>query len=136
MIKSASHLSASGGSSASSNRQLTQFDETLSLICISAGLITFSAIKDKCDEDDATAAAKTVCLCACQCGYVCALVLLCCHGTAAVVAIPFCAALSYVWLHLVFAFVWTLLSTLSRAPAPLVLFAVFSLIVAHNALTL
>lgn len=109
--------------------QLTQIEETL--ICISADLITFSAPEDECDEDDGTAAAKTVCLCGC----VCALVLLRCHGAAVVIAVPFCAALSYVWLHLGPAFVWTRLSALSRGPAPLVLFVVFSLIVAHNALT-
>lgn len=66
---------------------------------------------------------------------VCALVLLCCHGTAVVVAVPFCSAMSCVWLHLGPAFVWTRLSALSRGPAPLVLFVVFSLIVAYNALT-
>lgn len=79
--------------------------------------------------------AKTVCLCACQRGCVCALVLPWCQGAAVVVAVPFCAALSYVWLHLRPAFVWTRLSALSRGPAPLVLLVVFSLIVAHNALT-
>lgn len=75
------------------------------------------------------------CVCAHASVAVCALVLLCCHGTAVIVVVPFCAALSYVWLHLGPAFVWTRLSALSRGPAPLVLFVVFSLIVAHNALT-
>lgn len=92
-------------------------------------LITFFAPEDECGE------AEKVCFCACQRGCVCMLVLLRCHGTAVVVTVAFCAALSYVWLHLGPAFVWTWLFALSRGPAPLVLFVVFSLIVAHNALT-
>lgn len=106
-----------------------------SLICISADQNISAAPEDECEEDDGAAAAKTVCLCACQRGCVCALVLPWCQGAAVVVAVPFCVALSYVWLHLRPAFVWTRLSALSRGPAPLVLLVVFSLIVAHNALT-
>lgn len=134
-IKLASDLSDSASTGASLTRQLTQIEETLSLICISAELSTFSSPKDECDEDDGAAAAKTVCLCACQCGCVCAGVAVlsryCCHRRRILLcSSELCVAASRSRLCL------DRLSALSRGPAPLVLFVVFSLIVAHNALTL
>lgn len=64
-------------------------------------------------------------LCACQGCCVCVCVRWCCCGVA-VLSQAFCAALSYVKLHLCPRLCLALLFVLSRGPAPLVLFVVFS----------